>query len=174
MTLMRGAEGALFLQPGLHEVMVEVHWEADGMVATVRGRTTVMITPVQDAVHAAAAHRVLSTPDAHLVLAIGGDHLEDGVQAIQAALDSPVLRPHFAVVEAKRIGRRFGRRKADLNAAAALLDADAVMSPSEIGRIATIVGGGSGAAAKDLGKMLKAKAKGQAMSKAAKAALDAL
>lgn len=173
-TLMRGAEGALFSQAGLHEVTVDVHWEAGGMVVTARGRASVMITPAQNAGHAAAAHRVLSTPDAHLVLAIGGDHLEDGVKAIQAALDSPVLRPHFAVVEAKRIGRRFGKRQADVKAAAALLDADTVMSPSEIGRIASIAGGDGGTAGKDLGKMLKAKAKGQAMSKAAKAALDEL
>jgi hypothetical protein len=176
-TLMRGAEGALFRQPGLHDVTVEVQWEEEGgVVATVRGSTSVMITPLLNEAHAAAAHRVLATPDAHLVLAIGGDHLTDGIEAVQQALASPVLRPHFAVVEAKRVGRRFGKRKADVKAAAELIDENTVMSPSEVGRIAKIVGDSTGAAAKDVAKVLKAKAKGQgrAMSTAAKAALDAL
>ena len=67
---------------------------------------------------------MLATPDAHLVLAIGGDHLEDGIEAIEAALDEPVLRPHFAVIEAKRLARRFGKRKPDMKAVAALIDDD--------------------------------------------------
>ena len=173
-TLMRGAEGALFGQPGLHQVEVDLHWEIADLVVTVHGQTSVMVTALQDARHAAAAHQVLSTPDAHLVVAIGGDHLEEGIKAIQAALDSPVLRPHFAVLEAKRLGRRFGSRKADVKAAAALLDIDTVMSASEIGRIALIAGDSADAAAKDLGKMLKAKAKDLAMPEAAKEALDSL
>ena len=174
-TLMRGAEGALFRQSGFHDVSVEIHWEEEnGVVATVRGSTSVMITPLLNAVHAAAAHRVLATPDAQLVLAIGGDHLKDGIAAIHQALDSPVLRPHFAVVEAKRIGRRFGKRRADVKAAAELIDENTVMSLSEIGRLARIVGDSAGAAAKGAAKVLRAKAKGQVMSRAARAALDAL
>jgi len=73
------------------------------------------------------------------VLAIGGDHLQDGIDAVHAALDSPVLRPHFEVIEAKRVGRRFGRRKADPKAAAELIDAKTVMSGSEVGKIAKIL-----------------------------------
>lgn len=173
-TLMRGAEGALFGSPGVHRVVLEVHWEAEGMVATVRGETSVMVTGVVDARHAAAAHKVLSTPDAHLVLAIGGDHLDEGIAAIQAALDSPVLRPHFAVIEAKRLGRRFGRRKADPKAAADLIDNSTVMSGSEIGKMAKIAGAAGATVAKDLGKTLKSKAKGMALSAASKDALDEL
>jgi hypothetical protein len=176
-TLMRGAEGALFPVAGVHEVELEVHWELAGgeMQATVRGSTTVAVTPAQDAKHAAAAHKVLSTPDAHLVLAIGGDHLTEGIEAIQAALDSKVLRPHFAVIEAKRLGRRFGKRKPDVKAAADLVDDSAVMSASEMGRMALIAADGAGAPAKEMAKTLKARAKGsKAMPRAAKAALDAL
>ena len=173
-TLMRGAEGALFTVAGVHQVGVEVHWECGSMVATVRGQTTVMVTPAQDARHAAAAHKVLATPDAHLVLAIGGDHLSEGIAAIQAALESKVLRPHFAVIEAKRVGRSFGKRKADVKAAAALVDDDAVMSTSEIGRMALIASDAGGASGKEMGKTLKARAKGKAMPRASKDALDAL
>lgn len=171
-TLMRGAEGALFATPGVHRVVLEVHWESEGMIATVGGETSVMVTGAVDASHAAAAHKVLSTPDAHLVLAIGGDHLSDGIVAIQAALDSPTLRPHFAVVEAKRLGRRFGSRKANLKAAADLIDSGTVMSGSEIGKMAAIAGAASAAVAKDLGKTLKSKAKDAALPASARQALD--
>lgn len=159
MVLMRGSEGALFASPGLHEVQVEVHWEVDGMVAKVSGSSTVMVSAAVDEAHAAAAQRVLSTPDAHLVLAIGGDHLVDGVKAIQAALESPVLRPHFAAIEAKRLARRFGKRKPDLKAAEQLLDQATVMSDSELGKMSKMLGddAGSRLAAKQLGKRLTAR-----------------
>lgn len=180
LTLMRGAEGALFGAPGVYRVGVEVHWEVDGVVATVHGETSVMVTAAVDALHAAAAHRVLSTPDAHLVLAIGGDHMAEGIAAIQATLESPVLRPHYAVVEAKRLGRRFGARKPDLKACTALIDSETVMSGAEIGKMAKIAGskraergerGGDGAAG-GLGKLLKAKAKDADMPASAQKSLD--
>ena len=56
-----------------------------------------------------------------------------------------MLRPHFAVVEAKRVGRRFGKRKADVKAAAELIDDNTVMSGTEIGRIAKIAADGAAA-----------------------------
>jgi hypothetical protein len=173
---MRGAEGALFGVSGVHEIQVEVHWDMDEMTAHVAGSATVMVTAATDALHAAAAHNVLATPDTHLVLAIGGDHLTDGIAAIQSALDSPVLRPHFAAIEAKRVGRRFGKRKPDVKAAAALVDAGTVMSGSEVGKMAKIVtdDGGGSAAAKDLSKTLKAKARGLHMPVAARSAVEAL
>jgi hypothetical protein len=173
-TLMRGAEGALFGSPGVHKVTIEAHWEANGVAVATRGGASVMVTGVVDAKHGAAAHKVLSTPDAQLVLAIGGDHLEEGMAAIQAALDSAVLRPHFAAIEAKRVGRRFGKRKADVKAAADLIEGDTVMSGAEIGKLATIAAAGSAAATKDLAKTLKSKAKHVPMPKAASDALDAL
>jgi hypothetical protein len=176
MTLMRGAEGALFGVSGVHEVQVEVHWDSEGMVARVAGSATVMVTGAIDARHAAAAHKVLTTPDVHLVLAIGGDHLKDGIEALQSALDSPVLRPHFAAVEAKRLGRRFRKRKPDVSAAAALIDDATVMSGSEIGKMARIVkdSGGASTAAKDLSKTLKSKARKVSLSDASRKAVDAL
>jgi hypothetical protein len=176
MTLMRGAEGALFGAPGLHEVQVDVHWEIDGMTAHVTGSSTVMVTPVQDEVHAAAARHVLSTPDAHLVLAIGGDHMTEGIAAVQAALESPVLRPHFAAIEAKRVGRRFGKRKPDFKKVDQLVDESTVMSGDEVGKLALIAADNKavGDAAKQLTRALKSKAKNVPLSDAAKKALDAI
>ncbi|WP_424485021.1 hypothetical protein [Pseudomonas sp.] len=155
MTLMRGAEGALFGVSGIHEVQVEVHWEIEGMVAHLAGSASVMVTAAVDAAHAEAAHKVLTTPDAHLVLAIGGDHLTDGIAAIQAALDSPVLKPHFAAIETKRLASRFMKRKADTKAATALLDYDTVMSSSEHNKLERLIGDAGGS----LPKVSKAKAK---------------
>ncbi|MFT3717351.1 hypothetical protein [Pseudorhodoferax sp.] len=173
-TLMRGAEGALFASPGLHKITLEAHWDANGVVIATHGEASVLVSDVVDAKHGAAAHRVLSTPDAHLVLAIGGDHLAEGMAAIQAALDSPVLRPHFAAIEAKRVGRRFGARKADVKGAADLIDSNTVMSGAEVGKLAAIAAGGTAAVAKDMAKTLKSKARNVPMPADARAALDAL
>ncbi|WP_443191351.1 hypothetical protein [Pseudomonas indica] len=176
MTLLRGAEGALFGTSGVHEIQVEVHWDVEGMIARVAGSTTVMVTAAVDARHAEAAHQILATPDAHLVLAIGGDHLTEGIKAIQCALDSPVLRPHYAVIEAKRVARRFRNRKADLKAAAALLEDGCVMSPRELGKLAKAASQADtgGAPLKELSKQLKARAKKMALPVADRRALDAL
>ena len=174
-TLMRGAEGALFGAPGVYQVQVELRWDTEAaIVAKVSGSASVMVTATADPEHAAAAHRVLATPDAHLVLAIGGDHLTEGIDAIHSALDSPVLRPHFAAIEAKRVGRRFGKRKADVKSAEALVDADTVLSGAEIGKLAEIVTGAGGAAGKDLARVLKAKAEDVPLPEKSQRALDAL
>lgn len=133
MTLMRGHEGALFPAPGVHAVEVEVRWEcSDGTEAVVAGRTTVMVTGARDGTHAAAAHKVLTTPDAHLVLIFGGDHLPEGMAAIREAVEDATLRPHYAAIEAKRLAQRAGRRAPDLGRAAELVaDEGVVMSPAE-------------------------------------------
>ena len=68
-----------------------------------------------------------------------------------------MLRPHFAAIEAKRLGRRFGKRKADLKAAAELIDASTVMSGGGDRQAGSdrSAGGAGGGAAKDLAKTLK-------------------
>ena len=90
-----------------------------------------MVTPPVDDGHASAALRVLTSPDALLTLVLGGDHLDDGIEAIRTALDNKVLAPHYAYVEAKRVGNRFGRREPDIDAVAELIDKDTVMSTRE-------------------------------------------
>jgi hypothetical protein len=157
LTLLRGGQGALFLTPGIHRIAVELHWDVDGIEATVTGETSVMVTPAIDEDHARAAFHVLSTPDTLLTMIMGGDHLTDGIAAIQTALNNPVLRPHYAYLEAKRLAKRFGKRKANLKAVAELLDAETVMSPAEIGKAAGLVKseGANSEHGKKVSKMLK-------------------
>lgn len=113
LTLLRGPDGALFPAPGPHRVTVEVRWNVQGIDRIVEGSADVIVTAAADRAHAEAALKVLSSPDALLTLALGGDHLTDGVEAIGAALANPVLRPHYAYIEAKRRAERFGQRGPD-------------------------------------------------------------
>jgi len=138
LTLLRGGQGALFPAPGVYRIQVEVRWDVGGTESIVAGTASVMVTPTVDEAHAQAAYAVLSSPDALLALVIGGDHVKDGIDAIHAALKNPVLRPHFAHVEAKRLAQRFGKRKPDLKAAAELIGKDTVMSPAEIRKAAEL------------------------------------
>jgi len=130
-TLLRGSKGALFPSSGLYDVHVEVKWDVQGAAASIIGSTTILVTGPQNASHAAAAHQLLTSPDAHLVLVFGGDHLQQGVTAIQAALQDDTLRPHFAAAEARRLAMRFGDRKPDVEAAKRLIDGNSVLSNSE-------------------------------------------
>lgn len=134
LTLLRGAEGALFPMPGLYKIIVEVRWPMGAATLSVRGDASLFVTGAASASHAAAAHQVLAVPDVHLVLALGGDHLADGIRVIAGALKDDVLRPHFAAIEARRI-LGLSRRTAKRADAAEYLFADAVMSPSEAGKL---------------------------------------
>ncbi|MEK7675652.1 MAG: hypothetical protein AAB676_07450 [Verrucomicrobiota bacterium] len=136
LTLLRGAQGALFPLPGMHRLRVEVTWSLDGVPTCVKGETEIMVTEPADDAHRQAAERMNSSPDALLSLAIGGDHLEEGNAAIDAALSHPVLHPHYAVIKAKRLGRQTGSRAADVLAACELLSETTVLSDAEIQRVA--------------------------------------
>ena len=133
----------MFPSPGVHRISVEVHWGSGGAEAMVIGVTSIMVTPAVDEAHSEAALRVLSTPDALLTLVLGGDHLEDGIDAIKTAVENPVLRPHFAFVEAKRLVKPFWEREADLEAASELIDDSTIMSPAEIEKAAKLIEGES-------------------------------
>lgn len=130
-TLLRGAEGALFPSSGLYDVKIEVKWDLQDAVASVIGSTTVLVTGPKDASHAAAAHKLLTSPDAHLVMVLGGDHLDQGVAAIQAALQDDTLRPHFVAIEAKLLATRFQNRKPDVEAAKQLIDGKSILTNTE-------------------------------------------
>ncbi len=175
-TLLRGAQGALFPMPGAYRIIVEAHWDIGGLESVVTGETDVMVTSAVDEAHAQAALKVISTPDALLTLALGGDHLTDGIEAIQTALKNPVLHPHYAYVEAKRVAERFGKRKANLKAAAELIDDSTVMSPAEIKRAAGLVKaeGADSAPGKNLAKKLKSKAGALEVSDEIKELVDSL
>jgi hypothetical protein len=155
LTLLRGGEGALFPASGGHTIEVEVHWPAGEAEVVVTGSAPVMVTPAVDVAHAKAANAVLAEPDTLLTLVIGGDHLENGIAAIRSALNSQVLRPHFAYVEAKRVAKRFGKRKPDWAAVASLIDEETVMSSGELRKARGFVdAAGTAAPAKQIEKAL--------------------
>ena len=162
MTLLRGAEGALFPAAGMYRVELDVTWAMAGLPVRVSAGAPVMVTPPVDASHGRAAMHVLSSPDLLLTLAIGGDHLEDGTEALRTAMADKTLAPHYAVIEAKRLGRAFFDRKADPKAAVAALSEDAVMSPSEARSVAEIANDADAAALKKAGKAAVAAIKKQA------------
>jgi hypothetical protein len=142
LTLLRGPEGALFPMAGAYTVRVHAEWDIEGVTVRVAGAGSVMVTPPVDAEHAEAALRVMNTPDTLLTLALGGDHLSDGVEAVEAALGSAALRPHFAFIEAKRVATRFFDRSPDLGRAAELLDESTVMSAAEVNKASRLVAAG--------------------------------
>jgi len=101
--------------------------------------------------------------------------MKDGIAAVQAAMKSPVLRPHFAHIEAKRLATRFGKRKGNLDAAAGLIDDTTVMSPAEVKKAASFVSAGGGSvAAKGLAKRLKARVAKTPVGDEIKSIVDAL
>ncbi|MCC7271955.1 MAG: matrixin family metalloprotease [Alphaproteobacteria bacterium] len=160
MTLLRGGEGALFPAPGAYRIVVEAHWSVGGLVFLCVGEASVMVTAAIDPGHAEAALKLLTTPDALLTLAFGGDHLPDGIAAIRAGLDNAVLRPHLAYVEARRLGTRFGGRPPDLEAAAVLIDATTVMSRAEVGKAMAMAAGDPGVGGRAMAKALATRASG--------------
>jgi hypothetical protein len=158
-TLLRGGQGPLFPSSGVYSITVEVHWGSGGAEATVTGKTSIIVTPAVDEAHSEAALKVLSAPDALLTLVLGGDHLTDGIEAIQSAVENPVLRPHFAYIEAKRLAKPFWEREADPEAASELIDESTVMSPAEIEKAARLVEaqGADSAAGQSIAETLKEK-----------------
>lgn len=154
LTLLRGAEGALFPAPGLHEITCSLAWSIDGVDVSVSGQASVMVTSPQDDDHAIAAKAALAEPDLLLALAIGGDHHDEANAAMARILKSDILAPHFAVMEAKRLGRRFGKRRADPDAAVDALGARPVCSHDEADKVARLIAGAAAAKLKKAPKSL--------------------
>ena len=138
-TLLRGGEGALFPAPGLYRIVVEAEWDCTGFALRAAGDTDVIVTSAANEGHGRAALKVLSTPDTLLTLVFGGDHLPEGQAAVEAALADTTLHPHYAFVQAKRLGERFGARKADMKSVASLIDRSTVMSEGEIKKAAELL-----------------------------------
>lgn len=138
LTLLRGPKGSLFPAPGAYRIVVEVSWDVGGFMVARRGETTAMITSADSESHADAALKVLSTPDTVVALIVGGDHLTEGIAAIHAALADETLRPHYAAIEAKRVCKRFGKRDANYNRAAELLDDTVITTRGELKKLATM------------------------------------
>jgi hypothetical protein len=83
---------------------------------------------------------------------------------IRNAINHPVLKPHYDLVEAKRVGQRFFKRKPNLKETADMVDEGTVMSPTEVLRFAKILRDFAGETEKDvvekMSKLLLSKAKG--------------
>ncbi|KAH7400403.1 hypothetical protein BKA64DRAFT_481335 [Cadophora sp. MPI-SDFR-AT-0126] len=112
LTLWRGGDGALFPISGVSEISVTLRWALPsagetGLLpeAAVQASTTVFITGASTASHAKAAHKLLTTPDAHLVLAFGGTHLKDGFDAVEFGTGNDVLGKHWSAVKAKALAK---------------------------------------------------------------------
>lgn len=130
-TLLRGKDGPLFQHAGYHKIELCIDWDVNGVPVLLKGNCSVMITPATEEEHAVAAKAIFDNADTHLVLALGGDHLKDAVEVIQQALNSKVLKPHYAYIEAKRLGKTFGKRKAQKDKVKSLLQKDVIMNARE-------------------------------------------
>ncbi|MCX8031142.1 MAG: hypothetical protein N3A59_06150 [Thermodesulfovibrionales bacterium] len=176
LTLLRGIDGSLFQSPGIHNIVITLSWDINGYLVQLSGNTTIMITPPIDVEHSKAALKVITTPDILLILVLGGDHLTDGIDALQVALKSPILRPHFAYIEAKRVAQRFGKRKPNFKAASELITDDTIMSPAEIKKLAKLINkeGADSSFAKTIANSLKRKIKTLDVSEDVKKMVEAL
>ncbi|KAI9765622.1 MAG: hypothetical protein M1839_005416 [Geoglossum umbratile] len=135
LTLLRGAGGALFPVSGVSEIKVTLNWPLQGTQSrcVVTGSATVFVTTAIDASHASAAHKMLTTPDAYVLLVLGGDcnGLKDGKDAINLATNDGTLYPHYAAVKAKCLATRF-QAKPNLEEAQNLLnDSNVILSNGE-------------------------------------------
>jgi hypothetical protein len=138
-TLLWGTEGPLFPTSGFYRIILELNWYLEGVRIRISGSAGVMVTPPKDDEHARAALRIFSNPDVLLALAIGGDHIEVGNEVIRNAINHPVLKPHYELMEAKRVGQRFFKRKPSLKETMVMVDESTVMSPTEVIRMAKIL-----------------------------------
>ncbi|KAH6667947.1 hypothetical protein B0J14DRAFT_619917 [Halenospora varia] len=116
LTLLRGGDGALFPMSGVSEISVTLRWAlpsageaGEQPLAIVIGSAAVFITGASSGSHAKAAHKVLTCPDAHLILALGATHLTTGVEAVEAAVANDVLGKHWNVVKAKALAKAGGK-----------------------------------------------------------------
>lgn len=163
-TLLWGTEGPLFPTSGFYRIVLELNWHLEGVRIRISGSTGVMVTPPKDDEHAKAALKIFSNPETLLTLAVGGDHLETGNEVIHTAISHRVLKPHYDIVEAKRVGQRFIKRKPNLKETADIVNKDTVMSPTEVLRFSNILRDFAGETEKEvvekMSKLLLNKAKG--------------
>jgi hypothetical protein len=137
MTLLRGAQKALFPMVGHHRVRVTATWQRGIQPVSLEHEAIVRVTAPGDDNHQTAALKVLSTPDTLLSLALVGDQFKEGMDAILAAMEIPALQSHFAVIQAKLL--LSGPNNPDPDLACDLIDDSAVMSFDEIESICDLL-----------------------------------
>ena len=138
-TLLRGSQGSLFPYAGIFRIEFKVLWKEGSVDYFAKGECQVEVMKSQNTSHEVVARTILETPDTALSLILAGDHLPDGRAAIQMALENEVLRPHYALIEARRLASRFRDRPADLNSVLTILDESVLITPSEICRMILLV-----------------------------------
>ena len=139
-TLLRGPDKALFPDHGWYKVKVEVWFFEKGQFRSMTTSTTVKVGRPRDEKHRRVAELLIKTSATLVSFAIGGgDGLETGNQAINLALNNPVLRPYFAVVRLKRLCRNIGRLRGSLDEALRILATDAILTPSEMAGLVGMV-----------------------------------
>lgn len=121
LVLMRGGQGALVPTAGDYGISVNVSWERDFKSFRISGDAIVSVTTPESKEDTIAAQSILASPDAHLVLVIGGEYLSKGIAALQEALRNSTLRPHYAAIEAKRLLKPESSRMANISKAAQLI-----------------------------------------------------
>jgi hypothetical protein len=141
LTLLRGPDGPLFAGPGLHTIDVEIDWSvspAGPMRAT--GRASILVDAPATEHEADAAAAVLAEPDLHVVVALGGgDHLTDGIRALDAGMASDGLRPHYAVTEALHAGRPFLGRSVEIDELTDAVAEEVVATADELAQLASVL-----------------------------------
>lgn len=139
LTLLRGGEGALFTEPGKYEIEVALRWHDGKTPWIVVGKASVTIEPPRSKADESAAKSVLGARDLLLTLVIGGDHLREGIEAIQTAMKNRTLRPHYAGIEAKRRAALPGADLRQLTAAASLINVRTVLSKQERKKVESVL-----------------------------------
>ena len=132
MTLLRGPQKSLFPMAGDHRVRVRATWQSDGSPVCLDDQTTVHVNAPVDDNHRASALKILSTPDTLFSIAIIGDHVIKGNDAIESILRNPILGPHFAIIRAKLLLTGPNSYSLDPDEACDLINDGVVMSFDEI------------------------------------------
>ena len=123
-------------------------WDVDEVVAVARGGSTILVTALATLPRGVGASAVGDARRPSRVV-LGGEHLEEGIEAIQSALEDEVLRPHYAVIEARRVATLDQRGGQKIRASVHELIGDGiVMSESEKAKMAELVGDGGAQGAK--------------------------
>lgn len=137
-TLLRGSQGSLFPHSGTFRIEFEVSWKHNTRHMFVNGSCNIFVTEPQDEAHKIVADRIINTPDVALSLILGGEHLPEGQEIIQEAINNEVLHNHYAVIEARRLATQFKDRSIDVDRITSLLNKSVIITPSEIRRIALL------------------------------------
>jgi predicted Zn-dependent protease len=131
LTLLRGAQGALFPSAGSYDISIDIHWHDKETEGFATATTRVHVQSSESVEQAKVVQKLLATPDLLLTLVLGGDHLRTGISALKKALAQPALRTHFAFLEARRLSQKKKNRARNLKKAAQLLAENPVMSLCE-------------------------------------------